>query len=62
MPKILTTCVVTGRLIDSGIEIDEASFVLLPPFTGKVFCPHCKTQHEWSKDTAMIAVEDKSEP
>jgi hypothetical protein len=62
MPKILTTCVVTGKSIDSGIEMDEASFVLLPPFTGRDFCPCCKTQHEWSRDTAVMADDERPAP
>ena len=41
MAKIFTDCLVTGQPIDTGIEIDEASFARLPPFVGKIFCPHC---------------------
>lgn len=59
MPKIMTTCAVTGRPIDSGIEIDEASFALLPSFAGRIFCPHCGTEHEWSKDTARVVDGEK---
>ena len=54
MPKIFTTCLVTGQPIDTGIEIDEASFALLPAFVGKIFCPHCGGEHEWSKETARV--------
>jgi hypothetical protein len=61
MPKILTTCVVTGKSIDSGIETDEASFAL-PPFTGRDFCPYCKTRHEWSRDTAVMANDERPAP
>ena len=52
MPKIFTTCLVTGQPIDTGIEIDDGSFARLPDFVGKIFCPHCGTEHEWSKDKA----------
>ena len=52
MAKLFTDCPVTGQPIDTGIEIDEASFARLPAFVGNVFCPHCKTEHDWSKDTA----------
>ena len=54
MPRIFTDCPVTGQPIDTGIEIDEASFVLLPSFVGKIFCPHCRAEHEWSKQTARV--------
>lgn len=59
MSKLMTACSVTGRPIDTGIEIDEASFALLPAFTGKIYCPHCGTEHEWSKDTARVVDDEK---
>ena len=62
MPKIFTTCLVTGQRIDTGIEIDEASFALLPAFAGKIFCPHCNSEHEWSKDTAFVVDGGKPKP
>lgn len=59
MAKIFTTCAVTGRPIDTGVEIDEASFVRLPAFVGKVFCPYCEKEHEWSKENAEVVEEHK---
>jgi hypothetical protein len=59
MPKIFTTCLVTGQLIDTRIEIDETSIAGLAAFVGKVFCPHCGSEHEWSKDTARFVNGDK---
>ena len=53
MSKIFTTCLVTGQKIDTGIEVDEAAFARLPEFVGKIFCPHCNTEHEWSKDNSF---------
>jgi len=52
MPKVFTSCLVTGQPIETGIDIDEASFARLPDFAGKIFCPHCGTGHAWSKDKA----------
>ena len=60
MSKLFATCLVTGQLIDTNIEIDEASFARLPGFVGKIFCPHCGSEHEWSKDTAKVI--DGDEP
>ena len=54
MPKIFANCLVTGQPIDTGIEIDEASFARLPAFAGKIFCPHCRTGREWSMATAKV--------
>ena len=55
MSKVFTTCLVTGQPIDTGIDIDDGSFARLPDFAGKIFCPHCGTEHEWSKDKACVA-------
>ena len=54
MSRIFTPCDVTGKLIDTGIEIERASFTLIPAFVGKIDCPHCNGEHQWSKDTARI--------
>jgi hypothetical protein len=59
MPKIFTSCLVTGQPIDTGIEIDDASFAGLPEFVSRVFCPHCGSEHEWSKATARVVDGDK---
>jgi len=60
MSKVFTTCLVTEQPIDTGIEIDEATFARLPEFSGKVFCPHCGTEHVWSKGKARLVSDDKS--
>jgi hypothetical protein len=60
MSKILTACPVTGHPIDTGVEIDEASFARLPTFVGTVFCSHCGTKHEWSREKAWVADRNKS--
>jgi hypothetical protein len=57
MGMVRTTCPVTGRPIDTGIETDMASFRRFPPFTGRVFCPYCSSEHGWTKETAWV-VED----
>jgi hypothetical protein len=55
MAFVFTDCPATGQPIDTGIEIDEASFGRLPSFIGKIFCPHCQTEHGWTKDKAWVA-------
>jgi len=55
MPNIYTLCPTTGQPIDTGIDIDETSFERLPPFQGAIFCSHCGSEHQWSKDTAIVA-------
>jgi hypothetical protein len=61
MPRIFTPCDVTGKLIDTGIEIERTSFITIPTFVGKIACPHCGGEHAWSKDTAKI-VDEKAAP
>jgi hypothetical protein len=62
MAKIFTSCAVTGQPIDTGIEIDEGSFARLPNLLAKVFCPHCDSEHDWTKDKAWVANGDKPKP
>jgi hypothetical protein len=62
VPKIVTQCPVTGQPIETGIEIDEASFALLPDFVGKIFCSHCHAEHEWSKQTASVIDNEQPKP
>ena len=62
MGKIFTPCAVTGRLIDTGVEIEESSFARLPSFVGRIGCPQCGGEHEWSKDTAKVVDGDGSVP
>ena len=57
MAIVLTRCPATGQPIVTGVEIDEVSFARLPSFVGRVFCPHCSTEHEWTKDGAWVAEE-----
>ena len=60
MPKVFTTCPVSGQPIDTRIDIDDASFARLPDFAGKIFCPYCGTEHEWSKDGSRLVEDGKS--
>lgn len=57
MVAVLTRCPATSKPIETGIEIDEVSFIRLPAFVGRVFCPHCSREHQWSKDAAWVAEE-----
>jgi hypothetical protein len=50
---------VTGQPISTGVEIDEVSFLGLPSFVGRVFCRHCSSEHEWSKDAAWVVEDGK---
>jgi hypothetical protein len=62
MARIFTPCEVTGKLIDTGIEIERSSFSRIPPFVGRIGCRHCSGEHEWSKDTAHIVEDEMAAP
>ena len=51
---IFTRCPVAGQKLATGIETDAASLALAPPFTGRVYCPHCNVEHPWKKTNAWI--------
>jgi len=57
--SVFTKCPVTGQPIETGVEIDEASFARLPSFIGRVFCRHCSSEHEWGKDAAWVVEHGK---
>jgi len=52
--QVFCRCPVTGQAIATGIDTDKDSLAVTPNFVGRVFCPHCKTEHEWSKANAWI--------
>jgi hypothetical protein len=58
MGVVFTICPVTGRQIPTGIDTDQASFELTPAFVGRVRCPICNCDHEWSKTNAWVVTAD----
>jgi hypothetical protein len=54
MAAVFTLCPVTGQMIATGIETDKVSLSLAQPFVGRVYCEHCKSEHEWSRNTAWL--------
>ena len=49
-------------MISFASEIERTSFAMIPAFVGKIACPHCNTEHQWSKDTAKIIDDLKAAP
>lgn len=47
-------CLNTGKLISTGIETDEESFRRLPDVLSRTYCPHCRVEHTWWKNEAML--------
>jgi hypothetical protein len=44
------------------IEIDEDSFARLPDVVALVRCPHCGSEHEWTKEMAWVIGDDELPP
>jgi hypothetical protein len=59
MGTVFTRCPVAGWPVDTGIDTDDVSFRRFPPFVGRVFCPHCKSEHEWTKNSAWVSEEGR---
>jgi hypothetical protein len=47
-------CPQTGKGISTGIVTDRESFQATPVFFGKVYCPSCRTEHEWFAKEAWL--------
>ena len=55
MGMIVTVCPVTGNRIPTGIETDRDTFARISSMTSRVWCPHCKGEHEWSTENAFLS-------
>jgi hypothetical protein len=54
MGNLVTTCPVTGRKIETGIETDFGSLELTPQFVASIACPHCGGEHQFSKSDVLV--------
>jgi hypothetical protein len=54
MGMVMVKCPNTGRAIATGIEADRSYFQCVPVFFSRVFCPMCRTQHEWFAKDAWV--------
>jgi hypothetical protein len=59
MGAVMIRCPQTGRDIATGIVADRESFQATPVFFGHVYCPICRTEHEWFAKEAWVC---ESEP
>jgi hypothetical protein len=58
MGTLMVRCPHTGTDFPSGIETDRLSFELTPAFNGKIHCPLCGIDHQWSKIDAWVCEDD----
>jgi hypothetical protein len=54
MGAVMIRCPETGRDIATGIVTDRESFAATPVFFARVFCPICRTEHEWFVKEAWL--------
>jgi len=54
MGMVMVKCPNTGRAIPTGMEADRSYFQCVPVFFSRVFCPICKTHHEWFAKDAWV--------
>ena len=45
MPTLSFMCPVTGKVVDTGINLVAASFASLPRDSTELGCPHCNKPH-----------------
>jgi hypothetical protein len=54
MGTVMIRCPDTGRDIPTGMVADRKSFNSTPVFFARVFCPFCRTEHEWFAKEAWV--------
>jgi len=54
MGIVMVKCPETGRDIPTGIVTDRKSFDATPVFFARVYCPICRTEHEWFAKEAWV--------
>jgi hypothetical protein len=54
MGSLFTVCPVTRRKIDIGVDTDRQTLARTPQFVGRLHCPFCGHEHNFSKDDVLI--------
>jgi hypothetical protein len=54
MGIVVVKCPHTGRAIPTGIVADRRSFNSTPVFFARVYCPICRSEHEWFAKNAWV--------
>ena len=62
MNRIFIKCPTTGKLINTGFAMDQATFTALPvEEMDPIECPACHQQHRWKKKDALFEREGPKE-
>src|SRR6266852_840128 len=62
MGIVMVKCPDTGHDLSTGIVADRASFNAQPVFFARVYCPMCRTEHEWFAQEAWVCDSDSIAP
>src|SRR5262249_16144380 len=54
MGPVMVRCPETGRDIPTGLVTDRKSFDATPVFFARVYCPICRSEHEWFAKEAWV--------
>jgi len=54
MGAVMVRCPETGHDIPTGIVTDRKSFNATQVFFARVYCPICRTEHEWFAKEAWV--------
>lgn len=51
---VMVRCPATGKGLSTGVEMDSGSFERLPLISAFIWCPLCRTEHNWSSKDAWL--------
>ena len=54
MGVVMVRCPRTGHDIETGLVSDRERFRATPVFFARVYCPICRTEHEWFAQEAWV--------
>jgi hypothetical protein len=57
MSAVMIGCPTTGRAVSTAIEIEPSVFRRLANMRGRMVCPACGQEHEWTVASAWLAGE-----
>ena len=55
MSTIMIQCPNTGRSVSTAIETEPSVFRDLPKIAGRMHCPACGEDHNWTTSSAWLA-------
>ena len=58
MANVVIKCPKTGKLVPTGMNMDEASFKTSSMSGNSFICPACGETHTWNKDQASLQKSD----